>query len=73
MQNPFRCFNSSPEVICGAVMLYVRYRLSLRQAENLLCLPKTFFANLHNANRPAVNEVFERDGQLARFDVWKMG
>ena len=37
MHNPFRYFNSSPEVIRLAVMLYVRYPLSLRQVEDLLC------------------------------------
>ncbi|NIA71397.1 IS6 family transposase [Pelagibius litoralis] len=36
MQNPFRYFNSTPEVIRLAVMLYVRYLLSLRQVEDLL-------------------------------------
>ncbi len=36
MQNPFRYFNNSPEVIRSAVMLYVRYPLSLRQVEDLL-------------------------------------
>ncbi len=36
MQNPFRGFNSSPEVIRLAVMMYIRYPLSLRQVENLL-------------------------------------
>jgi len=36
MQNPFRYFNSSPEVIRPAVMMYVRYPLSLRQVEDLL-------------------------------------
>jgi putative transposase len=36
MRNPFRCFNSSPEVIRLTVMMYVRYRLSLRQVEDLL-------------------------------------
>ena len=36
MQNPFRYFNSSPEVIRLAVMLYIRYPLSLRQVEDLL-------------------------------------
>ncbi|MDP7548456.1 MAG: IS6 family transposase, partial [Alphaproteobacteria bacterium] len=35
MQNPFRCFNSSPAVIRLAVMMYIRYPLSLRQAEDL--------------------------------------
>ena len=34
--NPFRCFNPSPEVIRMAVMLYVRYPLSLRNVEDLL-------------------------------------
>ena len=36
MQNPFRCFNSSPEVIGLTVMMYVRFPLSLRQVEDLL-------------------------------------
>jgi putative transposase len=36
MQNPFRCFNSSPEVIRLVVLIYVRYPLLLRQAEDLL-------------------------------------
>ena len=36
MRNPFRCFNSSPEVIRLTVMLYIRYPLSLRQVEDLL-------------------------------------
>ena len=36
MQNPFRCFNSSPEVIRLVVMLYIRYPLSLRQVEDIL-------------------------------------
>ncbi len=36
MQNPFRYFNSSTEVICLTVMMYIRYPLSLRQVEDLL-------------------------------------
>ena len=36
MANPFRCFNSSPEVIRLVVMMYVRYPLSLRNVEDLL-------------------------------------
>ena len=36
MRKPFRYFNSSPEVIRLAVILYVRYPLSLRQVEDLL-------------------------------------
>ena len=36
MQNPFRYFNSSPEVIRLTVMKYIRNPLSLRQVEDLL-------------------------------------
>ena len=36
MNNPFRYFNSSPEVIRLVVMMYVRYPLSLRNVEDLL-------------------------------------
>jgi putative transposase len=36
MTNPFRYFNSSPEVIRLVVMIYVRYPLSLRNVEDLL-------------------------------------
>jgi putative transposase len=31
MRNPFRYFNSSPEVFRLTVLMYVRYPLSLRQ------------------------------------------
>ena len=34
--NPFRCFNSSSEVIRLVVMMYVRFLLSLRNVEDLL-------------------------------------
>ncbi len=34
MRNPFSYFNSSPEVIRLAVMMYIRYPLSLRQVED---------------------------------------
>ena len=36
MSNPFRYFNSSPEVIRLTVMMYIRYPLSLRQVEDIL-------------------------------------
>ena len=35
MKNPFRYFNNSPEIIRLAVMMLVRYPLSLRQVEDL--------------------------------------
>ena len=34
--NPFRCFNSSPEVIHLVVIMYVRFPLSLRNVEDFL-------------------------------------
>lgn len=36
MVNPFRYFKASPEIIRLAVMMYVRFPLSLRQVEDLL-------------------------------------
>ena len=36
MRNPFRYYKTSPEVIRLAVMMYVRFPLSLRQVEALL-------------------------------------
>ena len=37
--NPFRYFNSSPEIIGLAVLMYVKYPLSLRNVEDLLAEP----------------------------------
>lgn len=34
--NPFRYFNSSPDIIRVVVMMYVRFPLSLRNVEDLL-------------------------------------
>ena len=36
MRNPFRYFNSAPEIIRLTVMMYIRYPLSQRQVEDLL-------------------------------------
>ena len=36
MNNPFRYFKTSPEIIRLAVMMYIRFPLSLRQVEGLL-------------------------------------
>ena len=36
MRNPFRYFKTSPEILRLAVMMYVRFPLSLRQVEDLL-------------------------------------
>ena len=34
--SPFRCFKTSPEIIRLAVMMYIRFPLSLRNVEDLL-------------------------------------
>jgi transposase-like protein len=34
--SPFRCFKTSLEIICLAVMLYIWFPLSLRNVEDLL-------------------------------------
>jgi putative transposase len=39
MRNPFRYFNSSPEVIRLVVMMYIRYPLSQRRLAVLSELP----------------------------------
>ena len=36
MKNPFKYFKTSPEIIRLAVMMYIRFPLSLRQVEDLL-------------------------------------
>jgi len=36
MKNPFRYFKTSPEVIRLAVLMYIRFPLSLRNVEDLL-------------------------------------
>jgi putative transposase len=36
MRNPFKYFNSSPEIIRLTVLMYVKYPLSLRNVEDLL-------------------------------------
>ena len=36
MRSPFRYFNSPADVIRLAVMMYIRYPLSLRQVDDLL-------------------------------------
>jgi putative transposase len=35
-RSPFRRFKTRPEIICLAVMMYVRFSLSLRNVEDLL-------------------------------------
>ncbi len=52
MQNPFRYFNSSPEVIRLTVMMYIRYPLSvsvdLRSMRRKACRWKTLLMIFHS-------------------------
>ncbi len=65
MHNPFRYFNSSPEVIRSAVMLYVRYPLSLRQVEDIL-----FERGVDFCYEP-VRYWWNRFGPLFTAEIWK--
>ncbi len=65
MQNPFRYFNSSPEVIRSAVMLYVSYPLSLRQVEDLL------FERGIDICHEIVRYWRNRFGPLFAAEIWK--
>jgi hypothetical protein len=53
--NPFRYFDSSPQVIGLVVMMYVRYPLSLRNVEDLLFergIDSCAHGNVHKPMRP---------------------
>ena len=65
MSNPFRYFNSSPEVIRLAVMMYIRYALSLRQVEDIL------FERGIDIRHETVRLWWNRFGPLTRRDVFK--
>jgi hypothetical protein len=64
MQNPFRYFNSSPEVIRLAMMMYVRYPLSLRLVEDLLFERDIFKQNCSTLWPSGVNWRLERLGTV---------
>jgi hypothetical protein len=57
MSNPFRYFNSSPEVIRLVVMMYVRYPLSLRNVEDLLAERGTDQNDFVDAHLPFLNRT----------------
>ena len=58
MRNPFRYFNSSPEVIRLTVMFYIRYPLSLRQVEDILFERSDEGIARISINRPAKRNAF---------------
>ncbi len=65
MHNLFRYFNSSPEVIRLAVMLYVRFPLSLRQVEDLL------HERGIDVSYETVRYWWNRFGPLFAAEIWK--
>jgi len=50
MSNPFRYFNSSPEIIRLAVLMYVKYPLSLRNVEMSVSSTRRAQANERRAS-----------------------
>jgi hypothetical protein len=83
MQNPFRCFNSSPEVTCLVVMMYIHYPLSLRQVEDILfergidiCHETARFRDIKTLQKFAsvqasIHNHFNLDRHLNRRDIFK--
>src|SRR5450755_4005142 len=70
MPNPFRYFNSSPEVIRAAVLLYVKYPLSLRNVEDLLAergIDVCHATVLHAKNATAVGSTIGLRIRTSRF------
>ena len=65
MRNPFRYFNSSPEVIRLTVMMYIRYPLSLRQVEDLL------FERGIDICHETVRFWWNRFGLMFAAEIWK--
>jgi len=76
--NPFRCFNSSPEVIQMAVMMYIRFPLSLRNVEDILfqhgvdICPETVRFWWNRFGPMFAAEIRKRRGQRMRaFHHWR--
>jgi len=69
MRNPFKYFNSSPEVIRIAVLMYVKYPLSLRNVEDLLAERGQHRHVYHKpeAQRPCLR----RTRQPAEYLIWR--
>ena len=67
MHNTFRYFKSSPRVIRLAVMMYIRYPLSLRQAEDLL-----FERNI-DIRHEMVRVWWNRFGPMFASEIWSTG
>ena len=65
MRNPFRYFNSSPEIIRLTVMMYIRYPLSLRQVEDLL------FERGIDICHETVRFWWNRLGPMFAAEIWK--
>jgi putative transposase len=62
-RSPFRYFKTCPEIIHQAVMLFVRFRPSLRNVEDLL--HERGIENCHDAEMTRVAALAEWRGLLA--------
>jgi len=65
--NPFRYFNSSPEVIRLVVMMYVKYPLSLRNVEDLHGQVHNHF----NQERHLISREQYRERRSAALAEWR--
>ncbi len=77
-ENPFRYFNSSPEVIRMAVILYIRVPLSLHNVEDLLFEHGVKFVSVHasfhnhfNQERHLVDRRTYRERRSAALAEWQ--
>lgn len=64
--NPFRWFDSSPEVIQLVVMMYVRYPLSLRQVEDMA------FERGIDVSHETVRKWVDRFGRLCQSKMHRL-
>lgn len=68
--NPFRWFDSSPEVIRTVVMMYVRFPLPLRQVEDLLA-ERSMGRWLNNRVEESLLPFRRRERAMQRFRQMK--
>lgn len=64
-RNPFRYFRNSPEIIRLAVMMYVRFPLSLRNVEDLL------HERGIDVSHESVRVWWNRFGKMFAAEIWR--
>lgn len=60
VDDPFRDFNSSPEIIRLVVMMYVRFPLSLRNVEHLLFQRGIMKITEVNTQEPTIKRKYDK-------------